>query len=198
MMNDYQSLKEYLDLVAVEARNKPLGSLDASQLWHRIWWYNLKGIYAIRLQDWQDANHHLQEAVRLAQHRPGDTTQILFSSLRLIMVLCNSCSDRAIFEKNESYAANNYWKVVLTTLILGYQQDQKIYACNGVLLTLLIQAASKERTNTPNVVPQDILHAIISAAPSAINHWSNGRTCSNRFYLSAVEISTSHSNSSTP
>lgn len=167
LMNDYQSLKEYLDLVAVEIRNKPLGSLDASQLRHRIWWYNVKGLCAIKLQDWQDANHHLQEAVRLAPHRPGDTThiltQILFSSLRLIIVLYNSCSDRAIFEKNESFAASTYWKVVFTALILGYQPDQKIYACNGVLLTLLIQAASKEMSNTPDSVPQDILHAIISA-----------------------------------
>lgn len=57
MMNDYQSLEEYLDLVAVEVRNKPLESLRVSQLRHKIWWYNLKGLCAIRLQDWEDANH---------------------------------------------------------------------------------------------------------------------------------------------
>lgn len=46
---------------------------------------------------------------------------------------------------------------------LEYQLNHKIYACNGVPLTLFVQAASKERTNTLDSIPQDILRAIISA-----------------------------------
>lgn len=165
-MNDWQSLKEYLELVAVGVRSKLPQSLDVPQLRYRVWWYNLEGLCALRLGEWDEACHYLKEVFRIAQHRPQDTTGVAFSALRLMMILYNSCPQEHVFQPNTFTELDSFWKIIVPACLLGYQADQKINACNGVLLVILLQATGRENAGHQASLSEGVANTILYLAAS--------------------------------
>ncbi|KAG9228625.1 CHAT domain-containing protein [Amylocarpus encephaloides] len=165
MVNDWRSLKEYLDIIAINERTNAPETLDTLRLKHRIWWHNVSATCALKLQDWREAYGYLQEAFRLSQYRPDDTERLCFSTLRCAFLLYNISPAGFDFQAEEVCPEiDSYWKIILYAMLLGYRSDQNIYACNGILLTLLLRASVEERPSHPTSISADTIHAIIITA----------------------------------
>ncbi|KAH7024383.1 CHAT domain-containing protein [Microdochium trichocladiopsis] len=159
---DYESMREYLNLVADGARFATSGgSIDAAQAVRKTRLHNCKAVCGLMLHDYDLAREQLEAAYMTAEDHLPETKRVFFTTLRLYMVLYQ----RLGADAGASGAIPSiqrirpYWKILAKAFEMGYEPGDKLYARNGALLAILLQSSTPTPTSSgggPLVTPGEL------------------------------------------